>query len=147
MSLMFHLFALLYDKHFKHLNYIANILFPYFEERCDGLLYWSSTLLRPVHLCVALKTKWKQPHSLCVMFSRNDMQKSCRPGWLASSRAWPAHIAQAVPLQIHAAIPGSHWSVYSLCHGAEHKVIQLFLKHINVCLLDLCAIMKCSLGL
>lgn len=55
-------------------------------------------------------------------FSRNDLQKSCWCRRLASSGARPAHPSEAVPLQIHTPVPGPHWPVYPLHHGAMHKV-------------------------
>lgn len=58
-----------------------------------------------------------------LWFYRDDLQKIYRPNRLASACARPADAAQAVPLKIHAAVPGPDRSVHTLCYGAVHKVM------------------------
>ena len=52
--------------------------------------------------------------------SRYDLQEGHRRGGLAPPGPRPPHAAQAVPLPIHRAVLGSHWSIHPVNHGTVH---------------------------
>ena len=56
--------------------------------------------------------------------SRHDLQEARRPGGLAPPGSRPAHAAEAVPLQIHRTVLGSHWSIHPVNHGTMHEVTK-----------------------
>ncbi len=57
-----------------------------------------------------------------LCFLRYDVQEGCRSGGLDSSGSGSPDAAQTVSLQIHRAVPGSDWTVYSFHNGAVHQV-------------------------
>lgn len=77
-------------------------------------------------VCKTLSTLALHYCKMIPCFPRNDLQESHRPSGLASVSPRPAHPPKTVPLQIHTAIPGSHWSVHPLSNGAVHQVMKYF---------------------
>lgn len=53
---------------------------------------------------------------------RNGLPETCRPRGLAASRPGTAHPAEAVPLAVHGAVPGTDRPVHPLLSGTVYQV-------------------------